>query len=607
MSTDDRKEAVHEFHKGIQLADGTGETSASLTLRYNLAKAYLQARDYKASHDVLLMGIGFCQQLLSKSDASEFRQEIIAGSLGLYELLVLLLSHAEHHGNHMEILAMTETVRCQNLLRWLAADYSLESAAAPEDVVTAIRAEIQAMRAVEIELEVRHLARKITAPEIARLREKRVEAEARVRALSSQFRLPDQICRQREGFQPYVEVEEALEDVVEPGSACVCLFCVPEGISPVVVSRDGERIRTTGRHVRWDWDTRREAFTHWTGNAAFRQGLGRLQLVEGTSGAHRSIEEVLSRFDGFLDEVAKNLMDAIVALVEPIGPTRLTIVPHAELALIPYWQLADRCRSVSSITVAPSLSALRMCVARKRTSRGTTVIVPDLSNTLAHARKEIGFVKQTRADGQIIESRTVDQLHRVADGCSVLHVAAHGLFNVDNPYHSGFLAGQGESVEGLFVQYVDLHSHQLSDKPRGGAIRLMTVAECMTELSLRHCRLAVVSTCESGIPRQHGGGELTGLPNALLVAGAKSVIASLWEVNDAATAMLMRYFYETWDGGSGPETSPARALALARQRLRVASRAEIERTLGYGVALPTGVAPFDHPMFCDAFQCFGSW
>jgi len=119
--------------------------------------------------------------------------------------------------------------------------------------------------------------------------------------------------------------------------------------------------------------------------------------------------------------------------------------------------------------------------------------------------------------------------------------------------------------------------------------------------------LAILSTCESGMARQHGGGELVGLPNSLLVAGAKSVIASLWPVHDTATALLMHYFYATWEGGSGRESSPARALSGARHKLRTATRKDIRNVLGTTVNIPEGDIPFDHPIYSDAFHCFGSW
>ena len=104
----------------------------------------------------------------------------------------------------------------------------------------------------------------------------------------------------------------------------------------------------------------------------------------------------------------------------------------------------------------------------------------------------------------------------------------------------------------LFDQYVGRGIEPVEKAVQGGG-RLLTVAHIMT-MSLRNCRLAVLSACESGIPRQHGGGEMTGLPASLLIAGAQFAIASLWPVRDAAAALLMSSFYDTWEGGRGQRT-----------------------------------------------------
>ena len=99
---------------------------------------------------------------------------------------------------------------------------------------------------------------------------------------------------------------------------------------------------------------------------------------------------------------------------------------------------------------------------------------------------------------------------------------------------------------------------------------------------------------------------MTGLPASLLVAGAKSVIASLWPVNDTATAYLMLCFYDIWEGGGGKETNPSTALAEARAKLRKANSKDIRNRLG-DVKLPTNAQPFSDPIYTNAFQCFGSW
>ena len=100
---------------------------------------------------------------------------------------------------------------------------------------------------------------------------------------------------------------------------------------------------------------------------------------------------------------------------------------------------------------------------------------------------------------------------------------------------------------------------------------------------------------------------MTGLPSSVLIAGARSVIGSLWPVHDAATALMMESFYGNWAGGRGTESSPALALALSRDRLRSMPREEAVKVLGSEKGVPHSDYPFAHPFYADSFQCFGAW
>ena len=53
-----------------------------------------------------------------------------------------------------------------------------------------------------------------------------------------------------------------------------------------------------------------------------------------------------------------------------------------------------------------------------------------------------------------------------------------------------------------------------------------------------------LSACWSGAGRLGLFGAAAGFPHALILKGAQSVVLSLWNVDDAATAILMRRFYE---------------------------------------------------------------
>ncbi|MFK7952754.1 MAG: CHAT domain-containing protein [Ekhidna sp.] len=138
------------------------------------------------------------------------------------------------------------------------------------------------------------------------------------------------------------------------------------------------------------------------------------------------------------------------------------------------------------------------------------------------------------------------------NGRGVIHIATHGFFTeeateksfgngyfsiqkekvMNNPYlRCGLLlAGSGNSLQGEMVGKED---------------GILTGEE-IVHLPLLDTDLVVLSACETGLGTIYNGEGIMGLQRSFLIAGSKSVIMSLWEVNDVATQKLMTSFYNYW-------------------------------------------------------------
>ena len=100
-------------------------------------------------------------------------------------------------------------------------------------------------------------------------------------------------------------------------------------------------------------------------------------------------------------------------------------------------------------------------------------------------------------------------------------------------------------------------------------------AELLPHLTGKAPELVVLSACETAVSRvTTTPDEFLGFPAALLHAGARTVLATLWPVDDEATAVLVGRFYAEL---SSPGTSPAEALRRAQTWLRTVTESELRK------------------------------
>ena len=156
---------------------------------------------------------------------------------------------------------------------------------------------------------------------------------------------------------------------------------------------------------------------------------------------------------------------------------------------------------------------------------------------------------------------TKDRLRAAMPGRRHLHLATHGFFAppevksmlAPEDQATGLKSWEGMSRGEVRGFYPGLLSglawagaaHPPRDKFSGAedlGSCLMT-AEEVASIDLKGCELAVLSACETGLGATAGGEGVKGLQSAFHSAGCRTVVASLWRVDDAATRALMGRFY----------------------------------------------------------------
>jgi CHAT domain-containing protein len=254
-------------------------------------------------------------------------------------------------------------------------------------------------------------------------------------------------------------------------------------------------------------------------------------------------EYVGAHSEQILQGTQRHLQSLHEALIEPLlsdlRTPRLTIVPHGLLHFLPFHAFYDGQHYLIDrfeVSYAPSASVLRYCSENTDVANASPLIVGVADELAPMVDHEVQALGEMFGDSRVISGTEATRVafQEAARKASFVHIATHANFRQDNPMFSSFKLADG------YVTALDLFS--------------MT---CQTNM-------VALSGCQSGLAEVSGGDDLLGLVRGFLYAGARSLLLSLWSVNDQTTALLMGEFYKEWVGGG----NRAKALQTAMLTLR---------------------------------------
>ena len=260
--------------------------------------------------------------------------------------------------------------------------------------------------------------------------------------------------------------------------------------------------------------------------------------------------EFLAQLSGRLkvDELIGNCLDGIQELI---------VIPHLFLHQIPLAALpidgkaflGDKfliryipsCRILEYCSQRPTIESLKYGIVENATD--------DLYFTPFECEQVAAIVPVTKRLKGSQEAKVV-AYRNLAQNVNVIHSSHHAVSRLDNPLESCLFLGDGTITLG----------------------ELMTPGWRLPQLSD-----VFMSCCKTNLAKTEFTDNLLSLGTGFLCAGARSVVSTLWAVDDFATSLFSIFYYEYRSPQEGKPLSRPEALWRAQVRLRTISGAELKK------------------------------
>jgi CHAT domain-containing protein len=210
------------------------------------------------------------------------------------------------------------------------------------------------------------------------------------------------------------------------------------------------------------------------------------------------------------------------------------------------------------------------------------------------------------------DQAAVGKVRAEIDRYRYVHFATHGSFA---PPDAEAASGSGRESQARSAdevsarqELIGFHPGLLSGLVLAGANRpvqpeqddgILTALE-VAQLDLGRVDLATLSACETGLGKWAAGEGLLGLQRVFQVAGARTVVATLWKIDDAAGRQLMIDFYDNLWAKKLPRVEALRAAQLTMLREGVT------RGMDFGTVPAEGKRRLP-PFFWAGFVLSGDW
>ncbi|MEG4077395.1 MULTISPECIES: CHAT domain-containing tetratricopeptide repeat protein [unclassified Microcoleus] len=550
------EEAIACYRSALEVYTPTAFPLDCLQSGRNLGNTAFTAGFWEIAIEGYEQAMTAVEKSRSWATSDDIRQQILAESIGVYEKAI----QACVNSNQLEkAIEYCDRTRAQRLVDLMHSNDLYASGEIPPDVQKYLQ-EFEAKQR-EIDAEVEQLrkpsegnkelasvgSQSRSRAELSAYTEKIQELEAQKQRIWENIRSLDPVLAGQVQVDPmqFAKMQKLIDN---SQTAILCFYTTTDDTHVFVIYKDkapqihtcqGEGLATFQKWIResWLWPYLQDWKIWQQGMGEFLSHLSRrLKVDELIGNCLDGIEELIVIPHLFLHQIP------LAALpIEPPQPRAGTGAPPLRRVF-----LGDK----FLIRYVPSCQILEYCHQRPTIESPKYGIVENATDDLYFTPFECEQIaeivtKPERLKGS--QEATVAAYRNLAQNVNVIHSSHHAVSRLDNPLESRLFLGDGSITLG----------------------ELMTPGWRLPQLSD-----VFMSCCETNL----GGTEITdnllSLGTGFLCAGARSVVSTLWAVDDFATSLFAIFYYQyrsPKEGLSRPE-----ALRRAQMRLRTISGAELK-------------------------------
>lgn len=513
------EEAISCYRSALKIFTPTAFPNECLKVGQTLGNTAFNIGDWAEAIRGYSVAIEAVETSRTWASSESRRQEILADSLHVYENMVQACINNKQLNKAVEYV---ERSRSKRLVDLMASNDLYSDGEIPDEIQQYLQDFEAIQRQIDNELRQHNNSSNFDASKLGKSPQNRAAIEAHNKIIADLEADKQQIWEQMRRLDPVLAGQiqvspmnlSSIQQLIDLPTTAILSFYTTSNDTHIFIIRQSQITLHTCTGLGFE-TLQSSILTHWLGQYVHHQDTWKEQFIFLIA----ELAEVL-KLNDLIAQHLKNIDELIL-----IPHLALHQIPFAALLIGENQYLGDK----FLIRYVPSCQILEFCHNRPTVSSLMNYgIVEDATEDLPYASWEgeqlanlYNIPNNQRLKGS--QEASVSNYRQLIQKVQVIHSSHHARSRLDNPLESALFLGDG----------------------------CITLSQLLTP-SWRNPQLEDVflSCCETGLSVTEITDDILTFSTAFLCAGAKSVISTLWAVNDLATALFSVFYYQSRHQGN---------------------------------------------------------